>query len=390
MFPHGTRRPLLATLSAASVLTFALAQRSPTDGSIDESDLSRARYATQERSGSHEARFDWGVGTLTFSATKYSHNPYDEEGLKTAARDYAYLKAREFLEGVTVGGARTYERRDVQTVSESNVTDKTAERTTHLLTVSVSEGSVRGTIVSETFELVADPLHHDAKIAKATATIAVSLFDRDRPERAVLPSMVAAVREAEQRAGFVAISSPARVADSAIVTSPNSAPATSEVQPESKPPVVTGLIVDTRGLRMRPVQVPALTLDGSDQQLVFGALRNLNPDFIARFGVAGWARQHGRGATTSHTRWRAPDGSEGAPPKLQPSRSGRAGCYRIGPHPRRRLRIRLPQRMSRRLRDRLITDDSVPSVPDRRASGCNRRDFLGAGARTGSPLKVGR
>jgi hypothetical protein len=279
-------------LSALAATTLVILQRPTTaqeSGELyraNETDLSKAIYSLKEGRSSVDVQLNWKGGGLVFSATKSSQNLYDEEGLKMAARDYAYLKASEFLQGVLVGGGRTYEKRDVQLATGSDVEEKSAERTTQVLKVTVPESMVKAAIVDETFELVPDPGRPNAKMAKSTARIVLSLFDRDHPEQAVLPQMIETVRIAEQRAGFVLAS---------YQSSHPPLPKEAESDPKVAAPVpptekVTGLIIDTKGLRMPPVQFPAVVVDGNQNQELFGAIKDLAPDYVSRFGVAGWTR----------------------------------------------------------------------------------------------------
>lgn len=280
---------LLSALAATTLLLFQRSTAAEESGGMyraDEADLSKATYILKDGRNSVDAQLNWKGGGLVFSATRSSQNLYDEEGLKMAARDYAYLKVREFLEGVLVGGGRTYEKRDIQLATGSDVVEKSAERITQVLKVTVSEGMVKGTILDETFELVPDPGRPNAKMAKSTARIVLSLFDRDHPEQAALPQMIEAVRIAEKKAGFVLAT-----------YEPSHQPSPTEAhrEPEAAAPVpspakVTGLIIDTKGLRMPPVQFPALVIEGRENQEVFGAIKDLAPDYLSRFGVAGWTR----------------------------------------------------------------------------------------------------
>lgn len=244
----------------------------------NESDLSQASYvlAGQER----EARvlLNWSNGLLRFTGVAYSDDLLDEEGLKMEARDYAYVKAREFIDGVIVGREAKYEQSELRMATDEGQSDKRGKKTTQRHSVSAPAELIRtGPIVNETFEHVAHPSKMGAKVARSEVVIALLLYNVEHPEQSIvgkmLPSLQASLTEMEI----------------APVEAPTTAVVEQARQADPQLDKYTGLIIDTRGHRMRPVASPEVYIQEQEDRLLYGALQ-VDPDYVSKFGIAGWCK----------------------------------------------------------------------------------------------------
>lgn len=228
----------------------------------DESDLEKSRYSLKEEGRTAEAEINWRNGLVRFTATALSDDLTNPEGLKMEARDYAYVKAREFLRGVIAGRKGIYER----TGEQAGPARK------QKVVVDVPPALVRGAkVLEETYDYVEHPEDRNRKMARSQATIALLLYNEDHPQNAILPKMLGDIRDSEEGSGFM-IATP-----HGIVASSGPAPA------------FTGLIVDARGTGLRPVLAPAILVEGEESSQVHGTLR-ADREKVARLGIAGWSR----------------------------------------------------------------------------------------------------
>lgn len=257
---------------------FAAGATAPVQYQANERDLANASYTVKDGRGEGSALLNWTNGLMKFTGIAMSEDLLDEEGLRMEARDFAYVKAREFLEGIIVGREATYEDKGIRLVGGGEVSEKQGRQTTQRSGISVPPSLVRtGPVIELPITYLPHPTKVGVRIARAEAVVALLLYNREHPDRSLVSNMLPDLK--------------ARLATMEVVAPPPLAAGTVADLRAGEPAIdqCTGLIIDTRGHRMRPVASPEVYIAGQADRLVYGALQ-VGPEHVATIGVAGWSK----------------------------------------------------------------------------------------------------
>ncbi len=244
----------------------------------DETDLTKAHYTFEESGSSSDVLVNWSNGMMVFKGIARSEDLMDEEGLKMEARDYAYVKAREFLNGVIVGREDEIEKRGLRQVAGGSFDEKNAIMNKWKISISVPPELVRtGPILSETFRQEEHPAKRNSSIAISEVSIALLLYNKEHPNEGILARMLPTLRDEYKKIGIKQAERPPEGAVQALKAT----------EPELA--THTGLVVDTRGYFMRPVASPQVFIEGQEGRQVYGVLA-VDPKYVSQIGIAGWAK----------------------------------------------------------------------------------------------------
>jgi hypothetical protein len=244
----------------------------------DEADLEEASYVLQHEAEDARAILNWRNGLLRFTGVARGEDLMDEEGLKTEARNSAYVAAQEFIEGVIVGREAAYAKAGLSAAEDDAPGSRDGVPDGRLIRVGVPSDLIRtGPVIDRTFTYEPHPTIANQRIARAEVTVALLVYNAEFPDQSILGRMLPSLRS--------------RLTDGGVrpATAPTPAVIEQLTAAGSAPGSVTGLILDARGHRMRPVAAPEVYVQGEEARLLYGALQ-AEPAHVSRHGLAGWCR----------------------------------------------------------------------------------------------------